>query len=252
MVRQDVGQQFYKVGQLASATGLTVRTLHHYDHVGLVCPSGRTVSGHRLYDESDVQRLYQVLALRQLGLSLEDIGGALEGTTSMEPLLTRHRGHLDQQLVAVRTLRAQLTTMLTSLQNADSAGVADFVELIRKVITVDETVERYFSEEQLAELAERREQVGEQAIADVQQRWQTLIPRVQRAVEAGTDPAAAEAQDMAREWMELLEQFHGGDEQLRDSLYRMQADNAADIQQQHGGPSPQQMEFIKRANAARS
>lgn len=52
--------------------------------------------------------------------------------------------------------------------------------------------------------------------------------------------------------MELLEQFHGGDDGLRDSLYRMHADNAAGIQQQHGGPSPQQMEFIKRANDARS
>lgn len=249
---QDVGQQLYKVGQLASATGLTVRTLHHYDHVGLVCPSGRTFSGHRLYYESDVQRLYQVLALRQVGLSLEDIGDALEGNSSVELLLTRHRVYLDQQLVAMRTLRAQLTTMLTSLQNADSAGVTDFLELIRKVITVDETVKKYFSDAQLAELAERREQVGEQAIADVQQRWQTLIPRVQQAVEAGTDPASAEAQAMVREWMELLEQFHGADEELRDSLYRMQADHAADIQQQHGGPSPQQLEFIKRVNAARS
>ena len=57
--------QVWKVGSLASATGLTVRTLHHYDHIGLVSPSGRTPSGHRLYEESDVRRLYQVLALRQ-------------------------------------------------------------------------------------------------------------------------------------------------------------------------------------------
>lgn len=78
---RDSGQ-VYKIGRLAAATGLTVRTLHHYDHVGLVCPSGRTGSGHRLYDESDVQRLYRVLALRQVGLSLEDIGEALEGAST--------------------------------------------------------------------------------------------------------------------------------------------------------------------------
>lgn len=142
--------------------------------------------------------------------------------------------------------------MLANLQQADSAQVTGFVELIRKVIAVDETVKKYFSEGQLAQLAERREQVGEQAIADVQQRWASLLPRVGQAIEAGTDPASPEAQELAREWMELLEQFHGGDEGLRDSLYRMQGDNAADIQQQHGGPWPEQMEFIKRANAARS
>ena len=250
-MRQDTGRR-YKVGQLAEVTGLTVRTLHHYDHVGLVRPSGRTSSGHRLYDEVDVQRLYQVLALRQLGLSLETIAAALDGTSSLEMVLTRHREYVDRQLVAMRTLYAQLSTMLAELQGADSAGVTDFLAAIRKVITVDDTVKQYFSEAQLAELAERRGQVGEQAIADVQAGWQTLIPRVQQAVEAGTDPASAEAQEMAREWMELLERFHGGDEGLRDSLYRMQNENAGDIQQQHGGPSPQQMDFIKRANAARS
>jgi DNA-binding transcriptional MerR regulator len=242
----------YKVGQLATATGLTVRTLHHYDHVGLVCPSMRTASGYRLYDESDVQRLYEVLALRQLGLSLEDIGAALSGTSLLAELLTQHRDHLDRRLVAMRTLRAQLTTMLASLRDTDSADVTDFLALIRKVVTVDETVKKYFSDTQLAELAERREQVGEQAIADVQQSWQTLIPRVQQAVEAGTDPVSPEGQELAREWMELIESFHGGDDGLRDSLYRMQADNADKIEREHGGPSPQQIEFIKRANAVRS
>lgn len=57
----------WRVGQLAASTGLTVRALHHYDHLGLVRPSARTASGYRLYEEADVARLYQVLALRQLG-----------------------------------------------------------------------------------------------------------------------------------------------------------------------------------------
>ncbi len=51
-----------------------MRTLHHYDQVGLLCPSARTLSGHRLYDERDVRRLYRIVALRELGLPLEVIG----------------------------------------------------------------------------------------------------------------------------------------------------------------------------------
>ncbi|GAB3588641.1 hypothetical protein GCM10027445_69820 [Amycolatopsis endophytica] len=237
---------FYKVGELAKATGLTVRALHHYDHVGLVRPSGRTASGHRLYDESDVRRLYEVLALRQLGLPLEGISAALAGTTGLAELLARHRDHLDRQLVAMRTLRAHLTTMLARIPG-EQTGVTDFLALIREVTTVDETVKRYFSETQLAELAERRTRLGEQAIEDVQRRWQDLIPRVQQAVEAGTDPTATAGRELGREWMALLESFHGGDSGLRDSLYRMQAENSAEIQQQHGGPSPEQLDFIRRA-----
>ena len=244
-------QQVFKVGQLASSVGLTVRTLHHFDHLGLVSPSQRTHAGHRLYDSSDVERLYQVLALRQLGLPLEQIGEVLDGNTRLETLLRRHQDHVDRQVVAMRTLRAQLGTMVAALQRHDATDIDDFLELIRSVITVDDTVKKYFSEAQLADLAERREALGEKTIADGEASWQVLIPRVQQAIENGTDPTSVEAQEMARKWMELLHQFHGGDEGLRESLYQMYSDNADEIEQQYCGPSEAQLDFIKRANAAR-
>lgn len=243
--------QVWKVGQLAHLTGLTVRTLHHYDHIDLVRPSGRTSAGHRLYEDADVQRLYQVLALRQLGLSLDEVAAVMAGATSMRQLLAAHRSYLDEQLSAMRRLRAQVSTLAASLEQSPHATVENFLELIRRVIVVDETVKQYFSEEQLTELAERREQAGERAISDVESGWRDLLPRVTAAVESGMDPASPQAQAMAQQWMDLLEQFHGGDDGLRESLYRMQAENADQIEQEHGGPSPAQMDFIAQANAAR-
>src|SRR5947207_11101539 len=68
-----------KVGELARRTGLTVRTLHHYDEIGLLRPSLHTEAGHRLYTAGDVARLQQVLSLRQLGFSLEQICACLDG-----------------------------------------------------------------------------------------------------------------------------------------------------------------------------
>ncbi len=68
----------WKVGELAKQTGLTVRTLHHYDEIGLLKPSRRTRSGHRLYGEADVQRLYRILALRRLGFALSEIETVLD------------------------------------------------------------------------------------------------------------------------------------------------------------------------------
>ncbi len=67
-----------KVGELAKRTGLTVRTLHHYDEIGLLKPSLKTESGHRLYTAVDVARLQQVLSLRQLGFSLEQVRDCLD------------------------------------------------------------------------------------------------------------------------------------------------------------------------------
>ena len=61
------------VGEVAELANVTVRTLHHYDEIGLVRPSGRTDAGYRLYDEDDLARLQQVLFYRELGFPLDEI-----------------------------------------------------------------------------------------------------------------------------------------------------------------------------------
>ncbi|HEX6558894.1 MAG TPA: MerR family transcriptional regulator, partial [Longimicrobiales bacterium] len=63
-----------KVGELAERTGLTVRALHHYEQLGLLVPAGRTPAGHRLYSDASVAQLQKIAALKQLGMSLEEIG----------------------------------------------------------------------------------------------------------------------------------------------------------------------------------
>src|SRR5688572_15101534 len=98
----------YTVGELSRLTGVTVRTLHHYDEIGLVRPSGRTAAGYRLYTEAEVLRLQQVLLFRELGLPLDEIGAAIDEAASQEDLLRRHRevlvakrGRLDAMVAAV-------------------------------------------------------------------------------------------------------------------------------------------------------
>jgi len=97
-------------------------------------------------------------------------------------------------------------------------------------------------------LEQRRGSVDEGAIG---KNWAELISEVSAAIDSGVDPASNEAKALAARWMALLEGFHGGDEGLRDSLYRMQEENADQIEQEHGGPSNAQIEFIAAANRAR-
>src|SRR5919107_2876078 len=75
--QESVEKSVWKVGELARRTGLSVRTLHHYDEIGLLRPSHRTASGHRLYSAADVVRLQQIKSLRQLGFSLDEVGDCL-------------------------------------------------------------------------------------------------------------------------------------------------------------------------------
>jgi DNA-binding transcriptional MerR regulator len=244
--------QSWKVGKLARLTGLTVRTLHHYDQLGLLSPSAWTPSGHRLYGEPDVRRLYRIVALRELGLPLEVIGDLLTGEPDLADLLRDHLGHVDQQLVAITALRRRLAAMVAAVQVVGSPPAADLLDLMEEVRKVDETMQRYFTEEQLAAVTQRHEQTGEEATARVMAEWPQLIAQVQAELDAGTDPGAPTVQALARRWMELLKFFHGGDPGLRDSLYRMQADNSEMLQQQYGGPSPEMIDYIRRANAVSS
>ncbi len=242
--------QARKVGELARSSGLTVRALHHYDQIGLVQPSARTPSGHRLYDDGDIRRLYEVIALRDLGLPLETIGGLLDGQPGLLTLLREHLAHVDDQLRAIRSLRDRLARLVEGAAQADPPTSEDLLDLIDEVNKVDETIKKYFSPDQLDALATRRQTVGEQAIKDVENEWPQLIAKAQDELDAGTDPAEPRVQALAQRWMALLEAFHGGDPGLRDSLYRMHEDNSAQIQTEYGGPSPALMDYIGRATQA--
>ena len=109
-----------KVGELAAATGLTVRTLHYYEEVGLLVASGRTEAGHRLYDDADLERLYRICLLRRLGLPLGEIGKALDDSaSSLRAAMSTHLGELERRLEAGGRLRGRLSRLLESMGTID-------------------------------------------------------------------------------------------------------------------------------------
>src|SRR5579875_1270542 len=88
-----------KVGELAKHAGLTVRTLHHYDTIGLLRPAARSQAGYRLYDRADVARLHGIQALRRMGLSLSDIADLLDNETASPPaIIARQPAALEQEI----------------------------------------------------------------------------------------------------------------------------------------------------------
>ena len=83
----------YSVGTVARMAGVTVRTLHHYDEVGLLSPSGRSAAGYRQYSGDDLERLQQILCYRELGFALDDIADILDDSTpgSTDHLQRQHQ-----------------------------------------------------------------------------------------------------------------------------------------------------------------
>ncbi|NIK26110.1 MerR family transcriptional regulator [Paenibacillus lupini] len=122
----------WKVGDLAKLTGLTVRTLRFYDQIGLFSPSGQTDSGHRLYDESDLSLLHQILTLKELGLSLEEIKETLSAK-QISPLemVTLQKQRIKEQIKQQQKLLEQLEHTSKALIGKKTLTVDDFTNLLQ-------------------------------------------------------------------------------------------------------------------------
>jgi DNA-binding transcriptional MerR regulator len=135
-----------KVGELSRRTGLTVRALHHYDEIGLLKPSLHTAAGHRLYATADVARLQQVLSLRQLGFSLEQVRDCLD-RPAFSPLavIRVHVARLREQIELQRKLCDGLEAVGSFFESAGEVSAEMFLQAI-EVMTMIET---YYTPEQL-------------------------------------------------------------------------------------------------------
>src|ERR671917_249522 len=207
-----------RIGEVARASGLTVRTLHHYDEIGLLVPSARSEAGYRLYSDADVRRLYRILALRAMGFPLEEIAATLvrEGEDP-RPAVRRHLERIDEQLRLAAQLRARLTHILDVLDRSDEPSGDQFIEAI-EVMT---RMERYYTPEQLEALGRRADALGEAGMRRAQDEWAALIAEVEAERVAGTDPADPRLDPLVERWTGLIEQFTGGDPGIRESLQRM-------------------------------
>ena len=107
----------FRVKAVAEASGVTVRTLHHYDKIGLLVPSARTESGYRLYSEADLLRLQQILLHRELGLPLEQIRQLLdEPSHDARQVLVAQRAELQRRQRRNEAMLRAIDHALASLE----------------------------------------------------------------------------------------------------------------------------------------
>ncbi|GAA3632249.1 MerR family transcriptional regulator [Microlunatus ginsengisoli] len=143
-----------RIGELARDTGITVRTLHHYDQLGLLRPSSRTPGGHRCYDSSDVVRLHRIIVLRSFGLSLEEIGQVLDAEPDQDAgELVRHQlAVVEERIRQSSALRARLLGVLAALESSAEPSTEQFLHLVEETMTMIQPL----TPEQVGKLIESR------------------------------------------------------------------------------------------------
>ena len=179
------GARSWAIGELAAATGVSVRSLRHYDRIGLLVPSGRTAAGHRRYTDVELRRLHQLVVLRGFGLSLEGSRHVLDGGVELVVLLRRQAEQAAEHLAATVRLQRTLSDVLTRLDAVAEPTPDDLITLLEEMTAVH----RPLTPQELAEMTRRR---AEHAAALTPQERATMAEQRRAAWEAMTEDERAE------------------------------------------------------------
>jgi DNA-binding transcriptional MerR regulator len=213
------------VGALARLSGVTVRTLHHYDETGLLRPSDRTDAGYRLYDGDDVARLQRILFYRELGFSLEDVAELLDDPAT-DPVdhLARQHELLGRRIARLEEMRAAVALNLEARQMGIDLTPDEMLEVFGEEYTAKhaayqaEAEERWGDTDAWAQSHRRTSrytaQDWKQAMAEQQAATEGLAAALRAGVpadgEQAMDAAEAHRQQITRWFYDCSYEIHRG------------------------------------------
>lgn len=246
----------YRVGELATMTGVTVRTLRHYDSLGLVRPTARTEGGHRVYSNDDLLRLQHAIALRSLEFPLKQIRELLERPDfDMAAALRAQKKTLDDRIEELKHARDAVADLLNdreatgmwSTQLAATAALAIQQNLKER----GDNLEKYYTEEQMAQFEQLGSEVPEKKQKEIESSWAKLTAEVEANL--NSDPASDEAQSFLERWDELTSEMQSLYANYPD-LWKAIGDNykAGNFDNQPGAPGTEVWTFIEKARQSKS
>jgi DNA-binding transcriptional MerR regulator len=252
-----VQPQVYHVQAFATLAGVTVRALHHYDRLKLLEPK-RTRAGYRLYAAPDLERLEQIVALKFLGLPLQQIRAVLDrDSRPLDDVLRAQRRALEEK----RRRLDRAITAITAAERAHQPGQPADAALLRRIIeAIDmsdqhEEMRKYYTNDAWSELSRRRDAITEK-VRDVAmegtRKWLALFADVTAALDE--DPAGPKGRVLFDRWKALIHEFTGGNAEIKEGLGRAWQDrpNWSETMKRQSEPfsDPRVWDFIRRAGAA--
>ena len=205
----------YRIGEFAKLAGVTVRALHHYDRIGLLKPQ-RGASGFRLYSMADLERLEQIAALKFLGIPLVEIKLLLKHG----PLTLADSLHMQRRALAEkRRLIDRAVVAIEAAEKAIRSGQATDASILRKIIEVidmqpqENFMQKYYTDQAWLD----KERLARERPAEETKKNMLALRKVFSEIEAeiDLDPASERAQDLTKQWLQLAEYAHGGNEAVR-------------------------------------
>ena len=214
------------VGAVASLTGVSVRTLHHYDHIGLVVPSVRTAAGYRGYTDADIERLHLVLVYRSVGLPLDEIRSLLDDADAdvvahlerQHALLTEHADRLQDTIKAVEGLMNshRRGIQLSAEEQVEIFGTTAFSEEYAV-----EAEERWGDTDAWKQSRQRVAQLTKQDWLNIKAEGDALLEALAQAKRDGVEPGSDRANELAARHRASIERFYDCNHGMHIGLVEM-------------------------------
>ncbi|MEV8018923.1 MerR family transcriptional regulator [Streptomyces sp. NPDC086554] len=202
----------YSVGQVAGFAGVTVRTLHHYDEIGLLVPSERSHAGHRRYSDADMDRLQQVLFYRELGFPLDEVAALLDDPdTDPREHLRRQHGLLTARITKLQEMAAAVETAMEAKKMGINLTPEEKFEVFgdHDPDQYAEEVEQRWGDTEAYRESQRR------AASYTKDDWKRLNDeaaainaRMSDLLDRGLPADSVEAMDVAEEHRRFISRFH--------------------------------------------
>ena len=193
----------YTVSQVSRMAYVTVRTLHHYDDIGLLVPSQRSDAGYRLYTDADLRRLQQILLFRELGFALDAIALLLEQSPAeRRAALVMQRERLQAELQKTDAVLRALDKTIANLDGGMSMSGEDIfegTENFEHAQYADEARERWGETEAYQESMRRTRKYSKQDWARMKEESEAITRSLADAMQAGKAPDSAEARSLVEQ-----------------------------------------------------
>lgn len=230
-----------KVGQLAKQICLSVRTLHHYDEIGLLSPSVRTPAGHRLYNAKDIALLHRIQSLKQLGLSLQKITDIVqESSPPLPDIIAQQIIQLEREITQAEQLKTKLVRLQKSLHEGHEPDMTSWLD----TLALMNVYEKYLTVEEIEAL----NNYALSAKHELEYEWPEMVKQLQTMVDQKIPPGDQDVQTFVIRWTEMLERLVGHNPNLLLKVYSM-SQNEIEMQIQRG-ISPEMTEYLVAAMGA--
>ena len=215
-----IPQGFMTVGEVAKKMGVTVRTLQYYDKEGLLSPSAESEGGRRLYTDKDLVTLHQIISLKSLGFSLDDIKGrliSLETPADIANALTEQADDIRQkieQLEVSLSAIEQLKAEVLQMQTVNFKKYADIIVNLQMENDSYYLIKR-FDDDTLDHI---RSQFDKESGLDFMDRFNRLSDEIIQLQKENVPPESEKCQQVVKEYWGLIMEFTNGDMSMLPKL----------------------------------